>query len=379
MHLGQQRGRRHHPGAGGGQLDRQRQAVQRPAEVDDGGRRRVDRGRLRAHRPGPGQEQLDGRAALRRGQADDVQHPLVAQPEPAATGHQDGQLGHARPDLGDQVADLLDLLDRDEHQHPRFRRPPGRRGLAGDVQQGAGRHVEPAQQQRRAHPPDGHRRAGAVQVGQRDEDDRTGIQPRRLQRDPGLADPTLPGDGDQTGAADHRAQRGDLPLAADQRGVRKRQDALRLGAVERRVNVDLGGRRRRGRPGGPGAAGRPRSSDPLRGLRAPAHAPTPVPMIRSASLARVVAAAGPLRGLRAPAHAPTPVPMIRSASLARVVAAAGPLRGLRAPAHAPTPVPMIRSASLAHDVWRPVLLVAIEPLPRPLEDYEANVDRTTNE
>ena len=61
MHLSQQCGRRHQTGARGGQLDGQGETVQCAAQLGDGGELAAHHGGVGAHRPGPGQEELDRR------------------------------------------------------------------------------------------------------------------------------------------------------------------------------------------------------------------------------------------------------------------------------------------------------------------------------
>ena len=196
----QQRGRVQQPGAGGGQLDRQRQALQPPADLRHRRRVALGEGKAGPHRAGPVHEQrhrrrgrhLRDRGGARIGRQRQRRHrvlPLGAQPQHRAAGGQDRHPRAAGQQLAQVGGDLDHLLQVVQDQQPRAvaerlgqrlqrRRPPGQVGArrpadGGQDQPRVGDRVQRHEHGARAEPvpqPLAHRH-----------------------RQPGLADPARPG------------------------------------------------------------------------------------------------------------------------------------------------------------------------------------------
>jgi hypothetical protein len=208
-------------GAGGAELDRERQPVEPAADVRDH-RDVVVRQPLGLHTGRPLDEQPHGGiaaigAARQRKRRQDV-NMLGGQRQPLAAGHEDRELPHgADQPLDDRCERIEKVLGVVEAQDPLVRPQPGRQRAdrvrgAGDLgARGVGQRVdEPAGGDRRqVRPPD-----RAIGHGQ---------PMRRLQREPGLADAAGSHQRHHALVREAGEQQVEVPLAAEQRTRPPRQ------------------------------------------------------------------------------------------------------------------------------------------------------------
>jgi hypothetical protein len=252
------RGQSGHPR--GGQLDRERYAVEPPADLDDA--RGVPLGQVEAGQraPRPLDEQPRGLGALRvrprvhavgaraaRLRHAQRRHPpprLAGNAEGLAAGCQDPEAGAAPEkrvrERGARVDEVLAVVEH-EQEPPRpqvvdQRFVDGPVGLVGQAERGGD---GPGDQRRR-----GDRR-------QIDEPDPVRVVARQpvgdLDREARLADPARPGQRDQAGHGEERADLGALRLAPDEAGRAEREVAPRPGGVPKAVAPALA---QQGRDGG---------------------------------------------------------------------------------------------------------------------------------
>ncbi|MEX1357594.1 MAG: hypothetical protein WD981_03120 [Gaiellaceae bacterium] len=232
---------------GGGQLDREREAVEAAAELLD---RRV------GLEPGSGREQLD---RLRRGERDDGVLDLAAHPEQLSARHQQSQVRTGldeRSQLRRGLHYVLQVVEQEQHlplADMLCERTPRAKGLGHRLGDQGG-----IAQRRQPDPEDAVSEVGDELRG-------------RLDREAGLARAARAGEREEASAvAQQGADLGDLPRAADEGargpgkvGVRDRlqrrkglrselEDPDRLGEVLQavlaeveRLGVDDGSRRRR--------------------------------------------------------------------------------------------------------------------------------------
>ncbi len=224
--------RREHADADRRELDRQRHAVERPADARDirgvvlgDVESRIDRSRAVA-------EQSDGRCGhdlggcrvrgiRRQVQRVDVEHVLLAQPEPGPTRHQHlrvGQCGQQRRDQWGGRDHLLEVVEHDEVVATG----------AGECEQVDQRPVSQV-----AHPePSSDRRehiailAHLLEGDERHPVERITREARDLEGQAGLADPTGAHERDEPAAvilAEPREQRRHLRVPSDDTGRRQRE------------------------------------------------------------------------------------------------------------------------------------------------------------
>jgi hypothetical protein len=217
-----QHGRRgQHRHAGGRELDRQRQAIQAPADL---GHRRDDVGReleARVARPGADDEQRDGRAglrlaAVRRGRAQRCQRqrPLGREPEhvPARDQGRDPRAGVEQgPEVGRGGLDVLEVVEHEQGPSLAQRRRGRLERRCATRRPGAG-----GRRDRLGH------QARVLERGEVDAHDAVGpIRPhdvRGRERQARLAHAGRAADRDQAslGVAQHGGETHELSLAADE-------------------------------------------------------------------------------------------------------------------------------------------------------------------
>jgi hypothetical protein len=246
----------------GGQLDRQRQAVERTADLDHGRHvgiaqlePRVDRQRaFGEQRDGAERQRLRRRQhALRHGQGPDAHHPFDRQLERHLARHHQAQArrgivqraAHLRH-VGQQV---LGVVQRHEHRERRHR--SGQRGerLAAAAVDAQRRHDGAGQRGRVGHVPQLDP-AHAVRI-------RGAACGEQVLREQRLADAARAHDADQPVPVDQHAERGHVVGAAEQRGQLRRQ---------------VGAQRRMGRRGGGRLGLRERAGQRHHGRRVGLHA-----------------------------------------------------------------------------------------------------------
>ena len=242
----------------GSELDRQRHPVEAAADLHHVRRRALVEGEAGTHEPRPLHEELHRAGAGRRvvrvlgrvGQLqgrDDVLR-LAHQVQRAARRREHGQPGRRGQHVVHHLArggQLLQVVEHEQHLARRQVLEHRRRGAALARQTEDGRDGRP------------HHVRGLRRL-ERDEVDpvrEAAVQARRdLHREPGLAAPTGPGQGQQPRAAllQQRGELGDLAVAADDRGGRHGQAARRAEGAQRR-EVRTGGRRSRAGAAAPAA------------------------------------------------------------------------------------------------------------------------------
>ena len=242
---------------GRGQLDGQRDAVQRPAQLRDPPR--VRRHAIARRGRDPGGEQVNGipAAADHREPRHDV-HPLVREEKAGTARRQHGELRAAGDDPLDAGPDAVDdvlAVVQDEQSVP-----PGERGDQGELD-GRGPLLGDADRL-------GDRRGHRARVGHADQVGEPhavaalgGRLGRDAQRQPGLAHAARTGGGHHAVVGESRGQSRPLGDATDERGDRHRQPAPagpdRTGA----------GTPRRAGPGCAGRAAAACAASPTRGSR----------------------------------------------------------------------------------------------------------------
>ncbi len=222
----------------GGQLDGQRHPGHQPADPPDGGQvgGRPEPG---PQQPGPVLEQLDGRVAgrlrvrpgRRVGQAGHLDQPLGPEPQPPPRGPEDLHPGRPAEQLGQHPGGVAELLQVVQDQQ---QLAPG---------QGVGEHL-PRVAGHGQGDAEGGGQVGHHQVGGLLRPRRAGADERhrhhpvampvppgraRLQRQPGLADPSRPHQRHQPArrVVEQRMQPGQVLLPPDQRRERPRRPRRR--------------------------------------------------------------------------------------------------------------------------------------------------------
>jgi hypothetical protein len=225
---------------GGGHLDRQRQAVEPPAHLQHGRRiagvehergvagtasldeqaHGVELGEL-------GRRRLSGRKAERRHRP----HEFSFDMQRRATGREHARAGgpahDCRHELGGRGCHVLAVVDKQEHSPPAERADDG----CDDLVPRHDRQAEDA------------RRLIGDQAGvshRREIDPHSAGEPRaqplgNFHRQPGLADPARPGQGQESVAVDEVRHLLQLAIPAHERGKPGRQVARRLGRFEREL------------------------------------------------------------------------------------------------------------------------------------------------
>ena len=288
--------RREHLHARGSQLDRERQAVEAPADLGD----LAVRGEVGATASGPLHEQLHRFPLAQRVDRD---LPLAVDVQRLAARHEHGQTRTRADRLGDaggRVEQMLEVVEHEQQALVAHRRR--QRVLRAERLSGGGLDERGIGERGERHPPD----PAVVVVGGRR---------GRLQREPRLAAPARAGQRRPAGRRDAAAapRSVDLPLATEKRRRRNRQvrlvqrlqrrevvrpeleEALRRAQVLQPVQAEVahigaGEVRRRLRqehlPAVPG------SRDPRR----PVHVEPDVALVRPERLARCAAPSAPAPG-----------------------------------------------------------------------------------